>query len=524
MKFNIAIVILICLANADEQWDTIYQSFQDASTMDTSGWIVSNNFNGLLFSVCNGSTLFGGFNVFGNTTIISKQFFLPPHYQIRVTLEFWKIDSWDDEWFYIVVDDALQKKYYHWDTGTEKCGGGWNKAWYEVIEPITFQMNHSSETLMIIITTNLNEAADTESWGIRDFKLELVKCPSGCQYCSDGDYNNCNYWYNLTSLWHESIELEGWMKNNNIQPATSQCVNFNFVGGYLNLAPNDQLETTLDLSFHFHFQVQITLQLWKFDTWNNENFQLLVDDQIQNQTVLKTTGIYNLCGSTGLESIYNIVVNLPHTSSSCKITMKTNKNVATTNAYWGVRALNIYLAKHCYDGCAQCRSLLKTECTVCSSGWVFYTNLCIYPSPMLGTTIRITQIKDLKSHERIPMEINLLETNQQIVTQGSFTYTINNNLSILNIRVYAKCYPNKKMQSYFIKCIECQSQNQYQFQHYCYGAINSIIYNARFQQMTVTNQKLIINTSDTECSIYQVVNVGSELLQIKLIQILQQDV
>ena len=57
--------------------------------------------------------------------------------------------------------------------------------------------------------------------------------------------------------------------------------------------------------------------------------------------------------------------------------MRTNHNSITTNAYWGIRAFNIYLAK-CFKGCDQCLGPLKTECTVCSSGWVFYNNLCTH--------------------------------------------------------------------------------------------------------------------------------------------------
>ncbi|CAD8148386.1 unnamed protein product [Paramecium octaurelia] len=522
MKHKIFILIILCLANTQEQWDTIYQSFQDTNTMDASGWIVSNNYFGKSFYTCDGIRLFGGYNVFGTNTTVSKHFSLPPHYKINVSLEFWKVDSWNKEYAYVIVDDVLWSRKFYYTDGVQLCGST-AEGRNEKSEPVTIITNHYSESLMLMLTTNLDEQPNSESWGFRDFTLSIVKCPSGCLFCSDNEYNNCNFWFIISSLWHESIEFDGWMKNDNVQPETYKCVSFDLVGGYLNLAPNDKLEKIIQ-NLSFHYQIQINVQLWKIDTWNNENFELLVDDQIQYQTVLGTAGFYSICGSTGLEKIFNIAVNLSHSSSSCKITMRTNHNPATTNAYWGIRSFNLYIAKHCYDGCDQCRSLLKTDCTACLSGWVFYNNLCIFPSPMLGITIRITQIKDPRSNERIPMEINLLETNQQIVTQGSFTYTINNNLSILNIRVYAKCYPNKKMQSYFIKCIECQSQNQYQFQHYCYGAINSIIYNARFQQMTVTNQKLIINTSDTECSIYQVVNVGPELFQIKLLEILQKNV
>ncbi|CAK93056.1 unnamed protein product (macronuclear) [Paramecium tetraurelia] len=522
MTLNIFIFFLFSLASTQEQWDIIYKSFQDSNTMDASGWIVLNNFNGILFSTCNGTRLFGGYNSFGPNTTVSKHFSLPPHYQINVTFEFWKIDSWNAEYVYFFADDVSRQKQFLYDDGTQLCGSNQINR-NEIGVPVTIIMNHISESLFLIMTTNLDETAHSESWAFRDFTLSIVRCPLGCLFCSDNDYNNCYQWTGILSLWHESILLDGWLKNDNIQPSTYKCVSFDLVGGYLNLAPSDKLEKIIQ-NLIFHYQIQISVQLWKIDTWNNENFELLVDDQIQKQIVLGTTGSYSICGSTGLESIFNIAVTLPHSSSSCKITMQTNHNVATTDAYWGIRAFNIYIAQNCYYGCKQCLGPLKTDCSVCIREWVFYNSLCIYPSPMLGITIRITQIKDPKSHERIPMEINLLETNQQVVTQGTFTYTIDKNLQILNIRVYAKCYPNKKMLSYFIKCIECQSQNQYQFQHYCYGAINSIIYNARFQQKTVSEQQLIINSSDTECSIYQVVNVGNEQLQIKLLQILQQNV
>ncbi|CAD8148392.1 unnamed protein product [Paramecium octaurelia] len=516
MKHYKFILILLCLANAQEQWDIIYQSFQDTNTMDASGWIVSNNYNGNLFSNCNGFRLFGGADTFAAKTKISKRFSLPPHYKLNVTLEFWKVDSWDDEYVYIIVDDKLFSKLYTSTDGSYLCG----YRWIDAFEPITLILDHTSESLVFITTTNLNQDPKDESWGIRDFTLSILKCPSGCFYCLDNDYNNCFKWISFLSLWHVSMLLDGWMKNDNIQPATSQCVSFDLVGGYLNLAPNDKLEKTIQ-NLSFHHKIHINLQLWKIDKWNNENFELLVDDKIQNQTVLGTLGFYSICGSTGQEKMVNIAVTLSHSSTQCKITMRTNRNAATTNAYWGIRAFNLYFVSNCYNGCDLCLGPLKTDCTACSRGWVFYNNLCINSPFILLSQILINHIKDPKSDERIPMEINLLEVNQQIVTQGTFTQTINNNLQILTILVYAKCFPNKKMNSYFIKCLQCQSQNQKQFSHYCYPTINSILYNVRFQ---LSEQELIINTSNTECSIYQVVDVGGELIQIKVLEILQQDV
>ncbi|CAK93053.1 unnamed protein product (macronuclear) [Paramecium tetraurelia] len=516
MKHNIFILILLCLANTLEQWDIIYQSFQDTNTMDTSGWILSNNYNGLTFSTCAGSRLYGGYNLFGANTILSKLFSLPPHYKINLTFEFWKIDSWDAEYVYMFVDDKSFTKVYQFWEGDSLCGMSTEK---DLVEIITFNMNHTLESLIILITSNLNQPPTDESWGIRDFTLSIVKCPSGCLYCSDDIFDNCYYWIWFLSLWQSSIALNGWIKNVNSSPIPSKCVSFDIAGGQFYLAPGDKLEKTIP-NLSPHYTIQINLQLFKIDTWNNENFELLVDDQIYNQTVLKSTGVYSICGYTGLERIVNIGITLPHSSSSCKITMRTNQYSASVSAYWGIRAFTLYLAK-CCNGCDQCLGPLKTDCTHCSSGWITYNNLCINSPFYLLSQVLINQVQDPHSDERIPIEINILETNQQIVTQGTFTYSINNSQKILNFRIYVKCYANKKFQSYFIKCFQCQSQIEQQFSDVCYGANTFIIYNARFQ---VSEQDLIINTSNTECSIYQVATAANESVQIKILEILQQNV
>ncbi|CAD8181501.1 unnamed protein product [Paramecium octaurelia] len=518
-KLNIFIFILLCLGKTQVQWETIYQSFQDINSMDSQGWIVSNNQNGNLTSICNGFSLFGGFNLFGNTTIVSKHFSLPTHYQLKITFEFWKIDSWDNEFVYIFVDDALWKKHYYWNEGIQLCGDQRTIAsWYEVKEPITITMNHTSESLIFIMTTNLDEYADGESFGFRDFQLSIVRCPQGCLYCSDSDQSTCNYWVGVLSLWHESILLDGWMKNDIIQPATYRCESFDLVGGQLNLAPGDYVKKNIE-NLSPHYKIQVNLQLWKIDSWINENFYLFVDNSVVAQAVLGSGGAYSICGSNGLEQIYNIGVTLSHSSSKFQLTMTTSKVSGTTNSYWGIRALNIYLSK-CYNSCNLCVGPYRTDCTVCSGGLVLYKSLCTNSPFFLLSKILINQIQDPKSDERIPMEINLLEVNQKIATQGTFTYSINNSLQILTIQVYAKCFTNIKMQSYLIKCLQCQSQNEQEFFHYCYPTINTIVYTARFQ---VSEQEWIINTSNTECSIYQVAQIDNQAVQIKLLEIIQRN-
>ncbi|CAD8148346.1 unnamed protein product [Paramecium octaurelia] len=504
IKLNTYMLFLLCLANQQEQWDTIYQSFQDEYTMDASGWIVSSNFNGILFSACIGIRLFGGFNVFGTNAIISKQFSLPPHYQIKVTLEFWKIDGWDDEFVYTIVDDTLWQKNYQWWEGIALCGrgGGWN----EIVENVTVTMNHNSESLVFAMTSNLNEPPYYESWGIRDFTQSIVRCPSGCLYCSEKDYNNCYQRIGILSLWHEQIELDGWMKNDKIQPATSKCISFDLVGGYLNLAPGDKLEKIIQ-NLSPHYTMQINFQFWIIDTrwYYNEYFQLFVDDQLFNQTDNRSANLYSTCGSTIELKLYLIL----------------NLNGITARAYWGIRAFNIYIAK-CCKGCDQCIGPLKTDCILCSSDWVFYKNICTNTPPMPLSQISISQIKDSESDLRVPIEIDLLEVDQQINTQGNFTLSVKNIYKFLTVQVYLKCLPKTRIKSQFQNRL--QDSNQYSFFKSCQQTFNAVIYNLKYEQRIITEQEIIVNTSDKQCVIYQVIKVVDELpFFIKILEIIIED-
>lgn len=75
-----------------------------------------------------------------------------------------------------------------------------------------------------MFTSNLNEAADNESWAIRDFELLLLKCPEKCDSCKSGDENECQSWVMYKWSWIKltGLSSEGWTveKGND---AVSEC-------------------------------------------------------------------------------------------------------------------------------------------------------------------------------------------------------------------------------------------------------------------------------------------------------------
>ncbi|CAD8130979.1 unnamed protein product [Paramecium sonneborni] len=191
MRLLFFIFLQIYITKGQETWETLYTSFQSDDQNDANGWILSNNYNEKIFTTCKSSLLFGGYNAFGTNTIVSKQFNMPPHYKINITFEFWKIDCWDTEFAYIITEDTFWSRSYTCTQGEQQCGGA--VGWDEYIQSITFEMNHYQESLIFIVTTNLDGTPNDESWGMRGFSLSILRCPQGCIYCQDNNINNCFY-------------------------------------------------------------------------------------------------------------------------------------------------------------------------------------------------------------------------------------------------------------------------------------------------------------------------------------------
>jgi hypothetical protein len=48
--------------------------------------------------------------------------------------------------------------------------------------------------VVIAMTSTLDENADNESWGIRDFELDITACPDACKTCTKDTVTSCPNW------------------------------------------------------------------------------------------------------------------------------------------------------------------------------------------------------------------------------------------------------------------------------------------------------------------------------------------
>jgi hypothetical protein len=100
---------------------TLFDSDLTGATFNSAeGWTAVWAENTNQITMCGSYQLFGGYGVFGRYATISKTFTgLPPHYAIQVSFILMKIDSWDNEQFFLYVDGTIaSQKQYMYDQGT----------------------------------------------------------------------------------------------------------------------------------------------------------------------------------------------------------------------------------------------------------------------------------------------------------------------------------------------------------------------------------------------------------------------
>jgi len=91
---------------------------------------------------CAGHYMVGGYGNFGVGASMQKTYTnLPPHTQVRIRFQFWRIDSWDNEMFYCTVDGTKMDVHQgNLSEGTQLCGEV--ASWKEEVIDIELIVDH----------------------------------------------------------------------------------------------------------------------------------------------------------------------------------------------------------------------------------------------------------------------------------------------------------------------------------------------------------------------------------------------
>lgn len=149
-------------------WMPVLWNWYDVAGAE--GWTVEGGT--LRRQTCSGIPIAGGPGQLGAEAVVSKVVQgLPPHYKLKIQYQFWKVDSWDNEIAYLYVDRREQwRQVFSWSEGVELCYGG-GAGSPEKIVNVNREVFHTMDAVLLEFKTTLDEGADNESWGLRQFYL-----------------------------------------------------------------------------------------------------------------------------------------------------------------------------------------------------------------------------------------------------------------------------------------------------------------------------------------------------------------
>ena len=125
--------------------------------------------------------MLGGYNVFGNGAYAQKTFDLsqaPPHSLVRVEFDFHKIDTWDSEVAQIYLDGELSmtSRTFAGATGLGRCGS-FATNHHDHREALAAQISSTAASVLVRVTSTLNEGPNNEAWGIQNVRVLVTVAP-----------------------------------------------------------------------------------------------------------------------------------------------------------------------------------------------------------------------------------------------------------------------------------------------------------------------------------------------------------
>merc|ERR1739848_349856 len=96
---------------------------------------------------------------------------LDSHTKVRLKMRIIPIDTWDNEWAYVSIDNKqVYKKQFRGNNHSGKnlkCGAGTAEWYYDM----DYTWNHSASSFTIKVWSNINSSASDESLGIADVQI-----------------------------------------------------------------------------------------------------------------------------------------------------------------------------------------------------------------------------------------------------------------------------------------------------------------------------------------------------------------
>ena len=188
----------------------VHNEFTNTTFPDSDyGWSFSRVtlINSPYTTTCGNVSLFGGYNKFGLSLSLQKSIDLIfPHYQVQLTMKFYKIDAWD-----LYIDGFIIYNYNSLlttlnfaptdDSNTFLCGN----AHVDAVRFVNITFAHNTQIFDLYFQDTLSLPTTTKSYGFRDLLIYVMKCDPTCYQCTGSLATQCVSCY----------PFAGWHSNNN---------------------------------------------------------------------------------------------------------------------------------------------------------------------------------------------------------------------------------------------------------------------------------------------------------------------
>jgi hypothetical protein len=150
-------------------WTVI--DFEDFASGSAPNWsdprVDTSNCGATQTGILGGYPLFSG----GATTARSYDLLSIPHSQAHVSLDYFVFDSWDGERGQVDVDGTLIHDVAYVNGGSSNwCGSGWTD---HDPHPVSSQIAHTNNSLVLELTSTLDQDPNDESWGADNVRVMI---------------------------------------------------------------------------------------------------------------------------------------------------------------------------------------------------------------------------------------------------------------------------------------------------------------------------------------------------------------
>ncbi|CAD8126709.1 unnamed protein product [Paramecium sonneborni] len=314
---------------------------------------------------CNSQQILYFDNPILDNLVVHRKFTLVPHYQVIISLKFWRIDTWNNKNFTIyanyekIYDRAFQSQL---DITTNLCQDNTIND-EEVNIEVSFEHFYPSLTVVL--------KGEGNRWGISNLKLEIDECPSGCQACNSNGCLDQIQVPILTASLGQSFS----------------CGGVNFIGS----TSSSYMETNVNLNPHNKISCAIKFVL---QNCNSPTVTLKIDDQIVTTTQKLSSVIDTIPQYCFLIQNLDLRLNeMAHSNPTIKIRIDfvfSQTSPTVTGPRFGVEDFLLFTNQKIikiieesnqqpYEGCLLdilqyvegCIFCVRNICLQCEEGWIY---------------------------------------------------------------------------------------------------------------------------------------------------------